>query len=209
MAGGWVGTDPLVFCFTAARQLCVMNEHWGVLGGVEERVHWTFLNCSWLLAQVTLDFATCVPWDLDCLSNSRWRRWSGKCSQGSGGEVHAEQTYGSSPRAGSLCPWATASQNAAEQPGVHGKATLQTPVCTRAQPVWQLSCSKDTSFALDLLCYTVDMLRGWIMGIQIYNLEFKKKDGLLNAWSTSKHRGVSCLLWGSAGCEAAVSGIQL
>jgi len=74
--------------------------------------------------------------------------------------------------------WPAASPNAAEQLGVHGKATLQPPVhlCQSTTGLTQLSF-QDTSFVPSLLCYKADMLRGWIMVIQIYNLEFKENAG--------------------------------
>lgn len=50
-------------------------------------------------------------------------------------------------------------------------------LCQSTTGLTQLSCSQDTSIAPDLLCYKADMLRGWIMAIQIYNLEFKEKVG--------------------------------
>lgn len=48
-------------------------------------------------------------------------------------------------------------------------------LCQSTTGPTQLSCSEDTSIATDLLCNKADMLRGWIMAIQIYNLEFKEK----------------------------------
>lgn len=47
-----------------------------------------------------------------------------------------------------------------------GKGTYQPLLCTKAQPVRQLSCSQDTSCVPDLHCCKADMLRGWIMVIQ-------------------------------------------
>lgn len=139
-----MGTDPLVFCSTAARQcgrgLCLMNVHWGV-GELEGGAHWNCQNCSWLLAWVALDFATWVPWTFGLsVQLSGWRGWSGKCSQGSGAEVHAEGVE--VVRGQAAQPWAECCGAA------RGAWTSRHPAslfaCARAQPVRHSSAAART-----------------------------------------------------------------